>query len=230
MPRLLAIGDIHGCSRALDALLLAVSLAPDDRIVMLGDYIDRGPDSRGVMNRVMALHATGRLVALRGNHEIIMLNAPKASDSLKFWLAIGGREALESYSVSGKSGRLQDIPDSHWQFLKSACVDWYELANHFFVHANVNPDLPLDQQPSSMLHWEHFNQWTVPHCSGKMMICGHSEQRSGWPLVLKHAICIDTWAYGGGWLTCLDVGNGRVWQANQRGETRIGWVDEGAPR
>src|SRR5436305_5366185 len=136
MPRLLAIGDVHGCSRALDALLLAVRLAPDDRLVMLGDYVDRGPDSRGVLDRVMALHATGRVVALRGNHELIMLNARKANDSLTYWLAVGGREALESYSLSGRSGRLQDIPDSHWRFLKSECVDWYELSSHFFVHAN----------------------------------------------------------------------------------------------
>src|SRR5262249_37629209 len=139
MPRLLAIGDIHGCSRALDALLLAVRLAPDDRLVMLGDYVDRGPDSCGVLNRVMALHATGRLVALRGNHELLMLNSRKADDSLKFWLAVGGREALESYSYSGRSGRIQDVPESHWRFMRSTCVDWFELGTHFFVHANVDP-------------------------------------------------------------------------------------------
>src|SRR5262249_28885629 len=140
-----------------------------------------------------------------------------------------GREALESYSYSGRSGRIQDVPESHWRFMRSTCVDWFELGTHFFVHANVDPDLPLESQPSSMLHWEHFNQWTPPHASGKTMICGHSEQRSGWPLVLEHAICIDTFVYGGGWLTCLDIGSGRVWQANQEGRTRGGWIDERAP-
>ena len=230
MSRLLAIGDVHGCSRALDALLLAVRLAPDDRLVMLGDYVDRGPDSRGVLDRVIAQHSTGRVVALRGNHELIMLSARTAYDSVDFWLAVGGHATLASYSASGRSGRIQDIPERHWEFLESACVDWYEQGPHFFVHGCVDPDLPLDAQPSTMLHWENVNEWTQPHQSGKTMVCGHSEQRSGWPLVLEHAICLDTCAYSGGWLTCLDVGSGRVWQASQYGETRGGWIDEGAPR
>ncbi len=113
--------------------------------------------------------------------------------------------------------------------MRADCVDWYETEKHFFVHANVDPDLPLNQQISSMLHWEVLTEWTLPHCSGKVMLCGHAEQRSGWPLALDHAICIDTWAYGGGWLTALDVLSGRVWQANQRGETRTGWIDEPQP-
>jgi serine/threonine protein phosphatase 1 len=178
----------------------------------------------------MALHASGRLVALRGNHELMMLNARRNNDSLKYWLAVGGQEAIDSYSLSGLSGRLEDVPETHWRFLRGACVDWFETEQHFFVHANVDPDLPLDAQPSSMLHWEVCTQWTPPHCSGKVMLCGHAEQRGGWPLVLDHAICLDTWAYGSGWLTCLDVLTGRVWQSNQRGETRGGWIDEAGPR
>src|SRR5262245_49041694 len=134
MPRLLAIGDVHGCSRALDALLLAVQLRPDDQVVMLGDYVDRGPDSRGVLGRVMALHATGHAVALRGNHELVMLSARTASETMDFWLAIGGLATLASYSSTGKIGRIQDIPETHWQFLESTCVDWFERDTHFFVH------------------------------------------------------------------------------------------------
>ena len=73
-----------------------------------------------------------------------------------------------------------------------------------------------------MLYWETLEaaRWR-PHESGKTMICGHSVQRSGRPLVLDHAICIDTWVYGDGWLTCLDVEAEVYWQANQRGETRM---------
>jgi len=66
----------------------------------------------------------------------------------------------------------------------------------------------------------------APHCSGKIMVCGHTSQKSGVPLNLGHAICIDTWAYGKGWLTCLDVISGRVWQANQAGQQREAWIDE----
>jgi len=230
MTRLLAIGDIHGCSRAFDALLLAVQIEPEDQLVTLGDYVDRGPDSRGVLDRVIALHKQGRMVCLRGNHEIMMLQARRSFDSLKFWLAVGGREAAESYGGHGLIDWLRHVPDEHWDFLENGCADWYETESHFFVHANVSPDLPLAEQPSTMLHWENFNIWTMPHCSGKIMVCGHSEQRGGWPLMLDHAIGIDTFCYGGGWLTCLDVVSGRVWQANQQGETRVGWVDEAGPR
>jgi serine/threonine protein phosphatase 1 len=71
--RILAIGDIHGCERAFDSLIAAVDLQPEDRLVTLGDYVDRGPDSKGVINRLITLHDTGQLVALRGNHEVMML-------------------------------------------------------------------------------------------------------------------------------------------------------------
>lgn len=72
--RILAIGDIHGCSIALDSLLAAVVPQPEDKIITLGDYVDRGPDTKGVIDRLIALHATGQLIPLRGNHEQIMLN------------------------------------------------------------------------------------------------------------------------------------------------------------
>src|SRR5262245_15708899 len=227
MPRLLAIGDIHGCSRALDALLIAVKLTPQDRLIFLGDYIDRGPDSRGVVERILALSATYPVVALRGNHELMMVAARQSEDSMRFWFGVGGREAMASYSPEG---RIEDVPESHWRFLRKTCVDWYESETHFFVHANVDPDLPLDAQPSTMPHWEVCNEWTPSHCSGKVMVCGHTEQRGGWPLVLPHAICLDTHCYGGGWLTCLEIASGRVWQANALGATRGGWIDEGGPR
>ncbi|MEP0854313.1 metallophosphoesterase [Funiculus sociatus GB1-A4] len=71
--RILAIGDIHGCSMAFEELIAAVDLQPEDRVVTLGDYIDHGPDSKGILNRLIALHYTGQLVALRGNHEHMML-------------------------------------------------------------------------------------------------------------------------------------------------------------
>ena len=77
--RLLAISDIHGCSRAFDTLLDAVAPKPDDQIITLGDYVDRGPDSRGVLDRLVALHDTGRLIALRGNHDVMMLEAAQGS-------------------------------------------------------------------------------------------------------------------------------------------------------
>src|SRR4051794_24858439 len=96
--RTLAIGDIHGCLTALDTLLLAVRPQPDDLIVTLGDYVDRGPDSRRVVDRLLHLPPLCQLVALRGNHDQMMLDARAGAEPLRDWLGCGGRETLRSYA------------------------------------------------------------------------------------------------------------------------------------
>ena len=93
MARTLAIGDIHGCLTALDTLLGFVQPTPSDQLIFLGDYVDRGPDSKGVLDRLIELQRTGRVVCLRGNHEIMMLGAREGRDDFRFWLAFGGMEA-----------------------------------------------------------------------------------------------------------------------------------------
>ncbi|MBV9125592.1 MAG: serine/threonine protein phosphatase [Planctomycetes bacterium] len=223
--RILAIGDIHGCSRALRELLAAVQLQTEDHIITLGDYVDRGPDSFGVLEQLLALKTKHHWIPLRGNHEIMMLAARENSQKKKDWLLNGGKATLTSYSVLGDAGKLVDVPDHHWEFLETACRDWYETPTHFFVHANAYPDLPLDEQPDYMLFWEPFHD-PGPHVSGKTMVCGHTPQKNGLPRNLGHAICIDTWAYGRGWLSCLDVTTGKMWQANQKGQHRTGWIEE----
>ena len=118
-------------------------------------------------------------------------------------------------------------PTAHWDFLENDCVDWHETDTHIFVHANIYPQVSLAEQPGFMLRWEGIDrQNSAPHYSGKILICGHTQQRSGLPLNLGHAVCIDTWAYGDGWLTCLDVMSGRLWQANQAGRVRTLWLHE----
>jgi serine/threonine protein phosphatase 1 len=235
--RLLAIGDIHGCLRAFDALLEAVSPQPDDLLIALGDHVDRGPDSRGVLDRLIALHAGGRLIALRGNHDVMMLEAHTADDPL--WLAVGGKQTLRSYGIPDDriEALLEDhdwfdeldellaaVPTRHWEFLEEDCIPYYETEKHIFVHANLYPDLPLEDQPDSMLYWEKLIE-PCEHFSGKTMICGHTRQKNGLPLVLGKSICIDTNVYEGGWLTCLDVQTGRMWQANEQGQVRTGTLD-----
>lgn len=118
-----------------------------------------------------------------------------------------------------------DIPDAHWDFLANQLLPYFETETHFFVHANAYPDLALADQPDFMLYWERYND-PPPHESGKTMVCGHTSQKTGLPVSNGHAICIDTWAYGGGWLSCLNVESGEIWQANQRGETRRLWLNE----
>lgn len=222
--RILAIGDIHGCSIAFDSLLNAVNLQPEDIIITLGDYVDHGPDSKGVLDRLIALHDTGQLVALRGNHEQMMLNI-RSSGKESAWGACGGEATRISYSVSDRLANLQDIPESHWNFLENKCINWYETDTHFFVHADAYPDLPLAEQPEYMLFWGLFEQ-PFPHSSGKTMVYGHNAKETGLPLNFGYAICLDSWAYGTGWLTCLDVISGNIMQANQAGEQRSFRLDE----
>jgi serine/threonine protein phosphatase 1 len=149
----------------------------------------------------------------------MMVQARESKESFRAWQGCGGIFTLASYSPIDDGGQLVDVPDSHWEFLENGTVAWYQTDSHFFVHANAYPDCPLEEQPEFMLYWEEFNN-PPAHQSGKVMICGHTPQESGKPLNLGHAICIDTWACKNGWLTCLDVGSGMYWQANQRGKTR----------
>jgi serine/threonine protein phosphatase 1 len=223
--RTFAIGDIHGCSHAFDLLLEAIDLQPTDLLITLGDYVDRGPDSRGVLDRIIKLQSTVRLVALRGNHEIMMLEARDDFMRAMQWVQVGGLETLESYDSLEPDALLKNVPEEHWTFMEETCVPYYETETHFFVHANAYPDMPLEEQPEYMLYWERFNK-SMPHVSGKRMICGHTSQKSGVPLNYGYAICIDTWAYGKGWLTCLDVMSGHMWQANQAGQQREAHIDD----
>jgi serine/threonine protein phosphatase 1 len=221
--RHLAIGDIHGCLTALKALERHVPFRPEDRIVTLGDYVDRGPDSRGVLDWLIERHGQGTLIPLIGNHELMMLSARHDPYALEAWLVSGGDAALASYGAPGVPGRIEDVPKEHWAFLEEETHPWHEIETHFFVHANAYADCPLEEQPDSVLYWERFDG-QPPHESGKVMVCGHTPQRSGRPLSIGHAICLDTAACRGGWLTCLDVKSGFYWQANQLGYTRAGII------
>jgi len=221
--RTLAIGDIHGCLRALDALLNEVNPRPDDLVITLGDYVDRGPDSLGVLDRMLALRQECRCINLKGNHDLMMLAARHDQEQFNEWLKCGGNQTLASYRAAEDwKSFAEAIPEHHWRFLEHDCLPYHETGSHFFVHANAYPDQPLDEQPDHMLYWETLEPATWrPHESGKTMICGHSTQRSGRPLVLDRAICIDTCVYGPGWLTCLNVDLQAYWQANERGQTRM---------
>ena len=100
-----------------------------------------------------------------------------------------------------------------------------QLLSHLFVHANYHPDLPLAETPEMLLYWEHINRMPGPHRSGKTVIVGHTPQPSGQILNLDFLLCIDTYCFGGGWLTALDVFTGETWQANELGELRTGRID-----
>ncbi len=212
--RTLAIGDIHGCLEALQHLATLVEITPEDTVITLGDYVDRGPDSKGVLDFLIEFSQTGQLIPIRGNHDIMMMEARESRSALLEWQMSGGIAALESYTAAS----MDDIPAAHWEFLE-ATLPYHETETHFFVHANAHFDLPLEDQPEEALYWEKFGT-QPPHQSGKIMVCGHTAQKSGKPKKGKQAICIDTRVYDTGWLTCLDTGNNIIWQAHESGATR----------
>jgi len=223
--RTLAVGDIHGTSAALDALLAAVRPTPDDLLVFLGDYVDRGPDSKGVIDRLIALCQTHRVVCLRGNHEVMMVEARRQPSELRNWLSVGGTQTMSSYvPAGGWRASFDHIPKEHWEFLEEGLFDFFETDTHIFVHANLDPSTPVDEQSDLMLFWEFVNA-PVRHESGKVMVCGHSSQRNGLPKAWPTTYLLDTGAYAGGWLTCLDVVRQKYWQANNDGQTRTAHLE-----
>ena len=222
MSRTLAIGDIHGCLSALETLAEFAQFADSDRLVTLGDYVDRGPDSAGVLDWEIARFAPGQLVPLRGNHEVMMLAALNGADTSD-WLRYGGRETLQSYARRGDGGTLDAVPERHIRFMQNDCLPIFETERNIFVHAAVQDDLPVSEQPEWLIYWERWND-PPPHVSGKTVVCGHTAQRSGLPASNDCSSCIDTGVYHTGWLTCLDVDTGQFWQAHTDGDTRVDWL------
>lgn len=217
MPRTIAIGDIHGCSLALRGLLDRIRPRPEDLIVTLGDYIDRGPDSKGVIDTLLELSGRCRLVPILGNHDEMLLKVIDGAYPLYWLLDIGGGPTLDSYGPGRDIGR---IPPEHVEFFRD-CREWYETDRHIFLHANYDEFAPIDDQTAGDLRWESLRDHRPgPHMSGKQVIVGHSSQKSGEILDLGHLICIDTFCHGGGWLTGLDVDTGETWQVDRMGVAR----------
>jgi len=209
MPRTIAIGDIHGCSDALLSLLLAIDPTPEDTIITLGDYVDKGHDSKGVLDILAELSGRCRLIPILGNHEEQMLQARNDKAELKWWMEFGGTTTIDSY---GSSGLIDLIPEEHFQFVES-CVNWFETDTHFFTHGNYDSDLPLDQQDGRTLRWLSMRDFVPkPHCSGKIAVVGHTPQPE--VLNLGHLICLDTGCAYGGKLTAMNMRSGEVWQAS----------------
>lgn len=133
------------------------------------------------------------------------------------WLRHGGVDTLDSY---GFVGDLRVIPEAHREFLKGL-VDFYQTDTHFFVHANYDPNLDLNEQPPELLRWIKLTDVVPPpHRSGLRAVVGHTHHREGEIIELPHLICLDTFCYGGFWLTAMDVEAGRIWQVDSEGKVR----------
>jgi serine/threonine protein phosphatase 1 len=222
--RVYAIGDVHG---RLDLLIKLLELVNKDitthtnsqnNVVFLGDYIDRGPDSAGVIDHLIDLsipHA--KCIFLMGNHERYMMNIAEGTAPVDVWFQNGGKATVKNYGIdAGSSDTPQDldqfrralkenVPDRHWRFLHGLQTSW-RLGSVFFAHAGVNPARSLDQQTEQDLIWirEKFLHSERNH--GALIVHGHTPGPE--PEVLRNRINVDTLAYQSGHLTAVVLKNG----------------------
>ena len=213
--RRIIIGDVHGHYDALMALLDAVSPQGQDQVYFLGDLIDRGPKSAEVVSFIMR----SNFQCLRGNHEEMLLDVigdgQVSVDLYQGWLYSGGHATVASYN--------NKIPQEHIDWMKSLPV-YLDLGDIWLVHAGVNPKLPLEQQSSEQFCWirDEFHRISEPYFKDKLMITGHTITFT-FPGIHPGQIAagpgwlgIETGAYhyNSGWLTALDVTQGKVYQMN----------------
>ncbi len=185
------------------------------RLIFLGDYIDRGPDSRGTIDCLLSLQSKCETICLRGNHEIAFVGAYDQTIDLQSWFQIGGETTLVSYG-----GKFSHVPARHVDFIRN-CVPYFEIENHFFVHANYLPELPLVDQPDRTLYWEHLlDRVPGPHMSGKTAWIGHTPNLRGEVVDLGYLMCLDTFCFGGGYLTAVDIESRETWQVDKFGHLR----------
>lgn len=206
--RLLAIGDIHGCRCALQKLLIRINPTRQDRIVFLGDYIDRGPDPRGVVETLLHLQRrVPRSTFLMGNHERMLLDVLDGRN-LPLYLANGGLVTLLAYL---DKGHLQ-LPAAHRHFFNSL-QRFHETGKYIFVHAGLRPGYPLRQQTEEDLLWIRDTFLTSTTDWGKTVVFGHTPLRK--PYFGSHRIRLDTGAVYGGTLTACDLDTRRIWQTRE---------------
>lgn len=211
--RLIAIGDIHGCDAAFDKLLEQIQPQPEDTLVTLGDYVNRGPDSRKVLDRLLALRHECHLVPLLGNHDELLLEGMRLQE-------------IENSKSRDAGFGDEEFSREHRRLLED-CRLYFETETHLFMHACYEHNRSMQNQDPDVLVWQRIrNKWPKPHQSGKIAVVGHTPQRSGEILDLGHVICLDTYCWGGGWLTGYDVREGQIWQVDRDGAVRVESVSE----
>ncbi len=224
--RVYAIGDIHGRRDCLDALIALIDVdnaargKADTKLIFLGDLVDRGADSRGVVERAMHIAKSPKTVLLMGNHEEILIRAWEGDrKAAGLFHRVGGRETLLSYGVTeaeydacdlGDLAELvaQHIPVEHVTFMKNF-IDQWRCGDYLFVHAGIRPGVPLDEQSGSDMRWIRREFLDDPRDHGLMIVHGHSitehvEERN-------NRIGIDTGAFASGRLTALGIEGTERW-------------------
>ncbi|MBI3002212.1 MAG: serine/threonine protein phosphatase [candidate division NC10 bacterium] len=199
------IGDIHGCLTPLLRLLDKVAPGAADELVFIGDYIDRGPQSREVVELVRGL--PGRITFLVGNHEKMLLDYLEGTQQ-SLYLLNGGEETLRSY------GDPPVIPEAHLTFFKSL-RPYYDTPDFLFVHAGIRPLVPLARQTLDDLVWIRHEFFQFIGRFEKPVIFGHTPMRE--VLMREDRIGIDTGCVYGGKLTCLRLPDRKVIQVRGLG-------------
>jgi serine/threonine protein phosphatase 1 len=236
-----AIGDIHGQLAKLEdalALIDSDSGGTNAPVVFLGDYVDRGPDSRGVLDLLCAGLDTGRnWICLKGNHDRLMewyLQTPPVHDPYLLvgfdWMhaRIGGRETVASYGITDIDGRrmfeLADeiraaVPATHLQFLRDLYLS-HHVPDLFFVHAGIRPGVPLDAQDETDLLWirQEFHDDTRDH--GALIVHGHTPLDAAQHF--GNRVNLDSGAGYGRAITAAVFENGQVWQLTPKGRMKLG--------
>jgi Calcineurin-like phosphoesterase len=202
-PVTFAIGDIHGCLDKLRRLLAACEAHAGSRparYVFLGDYIDRGPHSRGVVDLLMRRQQAqppGAVVCLRGNHEQMAIDAHVSARAMPLWLANSGASTQRNYWRTG--GRIED---AHLAWL-AALPFCHDDGRRFFVHAGVDLSVPLDKQQDEVMLW--MREPFLTDCDrvdcGRFIVHGHTPLRTGTPDLRRRRVNLDTAAVIGGPLT-----------------------------
>ena|SRR5438067_729521 len=195
-----AIGDVHGCYRKLAQLVGHCTVhcgADSPRFILIGDYVDRGPESAEVVRFLIEAqrNAPDRIVCLRGNHEAMLIDAANDGDEL-LWLLNGGDATLRSYGVRDAA----DIPAEHLIWFKALPLAISD-GQRFFVHAGIEPGIPLDRQPEQSMLWirEPFLSDTRDH--GQYIVHGHTIVETGQAELCRNRLNLDTGACYGGPLT-----------------------------
>jgi len=203
MERIFAVGDIHGCLDKLVSLMDIIDVdLKKETLVFMGDYIDRGPHSKEVVDYLIDLARGGnRVVFLKGNHELMLQNYLSGEDKLSF-LYNGGEATLGSYMKSGGLNEASLIPPEHLEFFDNLRL-YYETENYIFVHGGLKANIPLEHQDEWDMLWIRDEFIYSDFDFGKLVIFGHTPFRE--PLILDNKIGIDTGAVYGNKLTCVEL-------------------------
>lgn len=209
--RLIAVGDIHGCLESLRRLMKKVKPQVGDRVVFLGDYVDRGPDSRGVIEFLIDFKNRFPLaVFLKGNHEEMFLDYLQGRNR-EFFLLNNGASTLRHYR-SGVDEEVR-LPPEHCDFLNSL-RPFYQTEDFFFVHAGLRPQIPVEKQQEQDMLWIREEFLGSDYDWGVTVVFGHTPLKN--PLQKKDRLGLDTGAVYGGKLTACDVRKRCFWSV--RGE------------